>query len=272
MKQPDIIIYMSDQHGAAYTSWGDVKADTPVLEEIKNNGVSFEQAYSPCPLCVPARMSMMSSRLPHRTGVYDNNFTIPNTMPCYTHELVKAGYETVLIGRMHFIGKDQRHGFTKRLAGDITPVSWKKPFGKIISERGKTTSAFSSGGATKLAGAGPSIVTEYDNYVLDTARKYIAKKHDKPQFIVVGTFGPHCPYIADEVLFQKYMERVNEPGFFDENEIPDFVKKNPALAQKMKDENVTSDIAKGCLAAYLAQVERDVYKRQEKSRRKQSPK
>ena len=255
-KKPDIIIYMSDQHGAAYTSWGDVKVNTPVLESIRANGVSFEQAYTPCPLCVPARMSLMSSKLPHETGVYDNNFTLSNITPCFTHSLVEAGYETVLIGRMHFIGKDQRHGFTKRLADDMTPVSWKKPFGKIISERGKTVTAFSSGGATKLVGAGASIVSEYDRYVLDTALDYIAQEHDKPQFIVVGTFGPHCPYIADETMFEKYMECVNEPEFFDENTISDFVKKNPVLAKKMKDEKLTSNIAKGCLAAYLAQIER----------------
>ena len=32
MKQPDILLFMSDQHGADYCSWGDVKVDTPTLD------------------------------------------------------------------------------------------------------------------------------------------------------------------------------------------------------------------------------------------------
>ena len=34
MKQPDILLFMSDQHGADYCSWGDVKVDTPTLDAL----------------------------------------------------------------------------------------------------------------------------------------------------------------------------------------------------------------------------------------------
>jgi hypothetical protein len=37
-----------------------------------------------------------------------------------SYEMSAAGYESVLAGRMHFIGPDQRHGFEKRLVGDVT--------------------------------------------------------------------------------------------------------------------------------------------------------
>ena len=36
MKQPDILLFMSDQHGADYCSWGDVKVDTPTLDAIRS--------------------------------------------------------------------------------------------------------------------------------------------------------------------------------------------------------------------------------------------
>lgn len=255
MKQPDILIYMSDQHGADYCSWGSVKVDTPTLETMKKEGTMFQEAYTACPLCVPARMSMMSSLLPSHNGVYENSYTLSDLTPCFTHALVAAGYETVLIGRMHFTGKDQRHGFTKRLAPDITPVSWKKPFKKMVSERGKTVSAFSTRGATDLVGAGESIVTDYDQMVLDTALDYLKQEHDKPQFILVGTFGPHFPYITDETMYQKYMERVQKPEFFDMDSLPDYVKNLDILYDKVKPENVDWEIAKGCLAAYCGQIE-----------------
>lgn len=255
IQRPDIMIYMSDQHGADYCSWGRTPVDTPVLDEMRKDGVSFEAAYTACPLCVPARMSMMSSLLPSHTGVYENSYTLSNLTPCFTHALVEAGYETVLIGRMHFIGRDQRHGFTKRLASDITPVSWKKPFKKIVEERGKTVSAFSSRGAIDLVGAGESIVTDYDQMVLKTALEYLQEDHEKPQFILVGTFGPHFPYITDKEMYRKYYDRVQKPEYFDIDPVSDYIKENDILNGKRKGEKVDWDIARGCLAAYCGQIE-----------------
>lgn len=254
-KQPDIMIYMSDQHGADFCRWGRVKVDTPVLEEMREHGTSFDAAYTPCPLCVPARMSMMSAKLPSKTGVYENGYTLSNLTPCFTHALAAAGYETVLVGRMHFIGGDQRHGFTRRLAPDITPVSWKKPFGEIVKERGRTVAAFSSKGAVKLAGAGVSIVTDYDRMVVEHALQYLNEEHKKPQFILVGTFGPHFPYITDEEMYRKYYERVGKLGYLYQEQLPEFVGQLPMLEEKVKGSEVTPDIARGCLAAYCGQIE-----------------
>ena len=254
-KQPDILIYMSDQHGADYCSWGNVIVDTPVLQDMAAKGTRFSQAYSPCPLCVPARMSMMSAQLPQNTGVYNNKFTLSNLTPCFTHALVEAGYETVLIGRMHFIGRDQRHGFTKRLAGDVTPVSWKKPFGKIAKERGKTVRAFSPDGSTELVGAGDSIVTDYDRWVLDTAMDYLSQEHEKPQFILVGTFGPHSPYITSSEMYRKYLRQESFPEFFRKGELPEYIKEIPPLNARVRPASLSESDALACRAAYLGLIE-----------------
>ena len=254
-QQPDILIYMSDQHGADYCSWGNVQVDTPVLADMAAHGTRFSQAYSPCPLCVPARMSMMSAQLPQDTGVYNNKFTLSNLTPCFTHSLVEAGYETVLIGRMHFMRRDQRHGFTKRLAGDVTPVSWKKPFGKIAKERGKTVRAFSPEGSTELVGAGDSIVTDYDRYVLETALDYLSEEHEKPQFILVGAFGPHSPYITSPEMYRKYLRPASAPSFFREEELPAYLREVPALNARVRPASLSEEDALACRAAYLGLIE-----------------
>ena len=253
-KQPDILIYMSDQHTSAFSGWGEHKVDTPNLSSLRENGTSFDNAYTSSPLCVPARMSMMSALLPDKTGVYDNNYTLSNLIPCFTHALAAAGYETVLAGRMHFIGNDQRHGFTKRIAPDITPVSWRKPFPAIVKERGRTIKAFSSGGATDYAGTGKSIVTEYDDMVVRKTLEYLSEDHEKPQFILVGTFAPHFPYVADEDMFRKYLPRTGLPAFF--NDCPEYVSMIPPLKAKMKGPETTEEIAIACQALYSALVEK----------------
>lgn len=255
MRQPDILIFMSDQHGSDYSQWGRVKVDTPVLNSMRENGTSFANAYTARPLCVPARMSMMSSLLPSKTGIFDNNYTLPDLTPCFTHSLVEAGYETVLIGRMHFIGKDQRHGFTKRLAADITPTTWNKDFKELMKERGRAVRAFGSECARDLVGAGVSMVSEYDEMVIKSSLKYLNEDHEKPQFILVGTFGPHCPYITSKAMFEKYMSRLEGPNYFESNTLPDYMDHQSLLKARMKGNEVTPEIAKASLAAYCGQIE-----------------
>lgn len=255
MKKPDILIFMSDQHGADYTSWGSVPVDTPVLEQIRREGTSFEAAYTSCPLCVPARMSMMASLLPSSTGIYGNTDVIPNTTPCFTHALVAAGYETVLIGRMHFVGNDQRHGFTKRLASDMTPVSWTVPKEEIKRERGELNACTAEPWCVNYVGAGESPVMHYDRMVVDTALRYLEEEHEKPQFILVGTYGPHFPYITSKELYLKYIDRVKKPSFFEPDELPHYLNGFDVLNRRVKKREVGWEIGKGALAAYCGLIE-----------------
>lgn len=255
-KQPDILVFMSDQHGADYTGWGSVPVDTPNLDAMRQGGVSFDAAYTPCPLCVPARMSMMSGLLPSRTGIFGNNDTLPDMTPCFTHALVAAGYETVLIGRMHFIGRDQRHGFLKRLAPDITPVSWGRPVQALRQERGVLQYTTADIGATEIVGGGESFVEHYDRMVVDKALSYLAEPHDKPQFILVGTYGPHFPYVTGVELYRKYRDRVQLPAFFKAEDQPDYMESIEALRSHMKGAEVDEANALACLATYCGQIER----------------
>ena len=106
---PDILLFISDQHAPQYQAGGQMPVDTPNLAALRGQGTAFDAAYTPCPLCVPARMAMLSGLAPHHTGIFTNNDTLPQTTPTFLHAMAAAGYETVLVGRMHFIGPDQRH-------------------------------------------------------------------------------------------------------------------------------------------------------------------
>ena len=252
MNKPDILLVMSDQHAAYYTGYESGIVDTPVLDELTAEGTRFANHYTSCPLCVPARMSFMTGRMPTKIGVTNNNMTIAETAPTFLFPLVAAGYETVLVGRMHFIGKDLRHGFTKRLGGDMTPTCWAPQWNAMGKERGKEfVSTFSSGGCLNTIGAGESPVRYYDDMVLEKALEYLSILHEKPQCIIVGTFGPHFPYVADKALYEKYKEREFLPANFTDD--PDFIRNNPWLEAHRKD--VDEETAKNAAAAYFALIE-----------------
>ena len=119
----DILLYMSDQHSFGLQGYaGNGIVRTPMLDYLAENGTAMMNASTACPLCVPARAAMISGQLPSNNGVLFNFNAISSDKATFLHSLTVAGYETVLCGRMHFVGPDQRHGYSRRVAGDRTPV------------------------------------------------------------------------------------------------------------------------------------------------------
>jgi len=247
--RPDILVFMSDQHTPYFSGYLGRNVDTPALDALVRDGVNFANTYTTCPLCVPARMSMLSGLMPYRTGIYGNNDTLPTTTPTFLHSLVAVGYETTLIGRMHFVGMDQRHGFTQRIAPDMTPLGWTFPTDKLRAQRGLLATTFADPGALGFVGGGESPVIHYDAMVIDKALAYLRKPHQKPQFILVGTYGSHFPYVSSPQLFRKYYARLRASESF--GEVPPYM--NPLLIARRVP--VTADVARGSAAAYAGLVE-----------------
>lgn len=209
--QPDILLFFSDQHdGRVMGCAGHPVVSTPHLDALAKEGTLFENAYTSCPLCVPARMSLLTGQLPIHTGVYTNRGSIHPEMPTFLHNLALAGYETVLCGRMHFEGDDQFHGFTRRIAGDITPTAIGG-FEERNRELGPMGPTLTELGCIHVVGGGNSPTLEYDRYVTASALEYLSCPHTKPQFIVVGTYGPHFPYVAPPELYEKYLPLTKLP-------------------------------------------------------------
>ncbi len=213
---PDIVIFLSDQHSALVSGPGDVlgheKIDTPTLSDMADKGVHFSQAYTSSPLCVPARLSMLTGKLPSKTGVFSNLTTIPDDQATFIHSMVAKGYEAVLCGRMHFLGHNQRHGFSKRIMGDFLPSMWAWSRDDWIeNEIGEFADSLTIPGSLDIAQGGNSPILEYDRKVIQRAVEYLDESYEKPQLLVIGTYGPHCSYVCPQELFDKYRARVNLP-------------------------------------------------------------
>ena len=63
MSQPDILIFLSDQHSGSVMGCAGADIDTPNLDAIAREGVIFDNAYTPCPL-IPV---FISTRIPFPT-------------------------------------------------------------------------------------------------------------------------------------------------------------------------------------------------------------
>ncbi len=115
-QKPNILYIMADQMAAPLQKFNNPNSviKTPHLDELARTGINFSSAYCNSPLCAPSRFTMCSGQLPSKIGGYDNASILGPEVPTYAHYLRREGYETVLAGKMHFIGPDQLHGFEQR--------------------------------------------------------------------------------------------------------------------------------------------------------------
>jgi len=212
-KRPNILVIMSDQHAPnTMACAGDPVIRTPNLDRLAAQGMRFTNAYCPSPLCVPSRMSFMSGRYPSRNQVWTNQATLSSTVPTWAHTLGIAGYETALIGRMHFLGPDQRHGFMQRPIGEGPARHPGTPeLGGPRYTRLPQATAGQKRHSFEYAGRGSSFYQHYDSDVTDAACRFLRKRSDaeKPFAAVTGFMLPHCPYIGRKDLFDYYYERVS---------------------------------------------------------------
>lgn len=247
-EKPDILLFLSDQHsGNLLGVVGDTVVQTPHIDALAADGCRFESAYTSCPLCVPARTSFLTGLLPSKTGIFTNQGAIPSDMTTFVTALAADGYETVLCGRMHFMGPDQRHGFTKRIGADICPAQWGFD-GSVRQDLGVLKGTMNEQGCLNAVGYGNSNVLDYDREVVDIAISYLQEIHEKPQCIVVGTYGPHFPYVAPKKLYQEYREQVRLP----ESLTQGFDYEIPMLAHRQRD--FDSELFLDARAAYYAMI------------------
>ena len=121
----EVLLFCSDQHTASVSGFmGDPIVRTPNLDRLAREGVVFDNAYTSCPLCAPARASLMTGRIPSKMEMFNNACDYRSSEITFAHLTALAGYDSVLIGRMHFNGMDFHHGFTRRVGQDITGSYW----------------------------------------------------------------------------------------------------------------------------------------------------
>ncbi len=116
MPNPNILFIFTDQQRSdTIHSGGNPVIKTPHLDRLVREGTLFSSAYTPSPVCVPARCSLILGQYPHNTGCADNGHRMPEDRPTFMQALSEANYRTHGIGKMHFNPAPQAlRGFQSR--------------------------------------------------------------------------------------------------------------------------------------------------------------
>ncbi len=197
-RSPNILLIQVDQLAASFLpAYGNHVAKTPHLDALAGRSVIFDAAYTNFALCAPSRFSMLSGRLASEIGAFDNGAEFVSSTPTFAHYLRAAGYHTALVGKMHFVGADQLHGFDERLTTDIYPSSfgWTGDWTQVREEHSNDARSFEL--------AGPLLRTvqmDYDDEVAHRSKRKLydlargSIDDDRPWLVTASFTHPHDPY------------------------------------------------------------------------------
>lgn len=205
-KRPNIVFILADQlrydfmscNGASFIS-------TPHIDSLAQQGVRYTRAYSAHPLCVPARVSLLTGMDAIKNGVLDNGqFLRPDHAACGIHtwpeKLNASGYYTAAIGKMHFYPWDLRLGFQYRaIAEDKRWVHIRDDYYHYLAAHdlrkyhgNEHEGYYENKGA--IINRLPLEFT-VDRFVGQEACRFIREHgQEQPFAMMVGFPGPHCPY------------------------------------------------------------------------------
>ncbi|GAI17889.1 unnamed protein product, partial [marine sediment metagenome] len=208
--------------------------DTPAINALAANGMTFTNAYSNGPNCAPTRACLLTGLYPPRHGIYtvnssargksalrkiipiENKTILDTSFVTIAEILAKNGYSTISIGKWHLgndsIGLPQSQGFDENVGGYHLgyPRSYFSPYHNPYLSDGQEG--------------------EYlTDRLTDEAIDFIEKNKDNPFFLYLPHYAVHTPLQAKDSLISVFR-----------NKEPDGGQNNPVYAAMIKslDESV----------------------------------
>ncbi len=194
--KPNIVMYFSDQQRADTCGcYGQKLAITPNLDQLAKEGIKFENAFSPQPVCGPCRALFQTGKWPTETGCFRNNIMLPSEVKTLGSYMEEAGYETAYIGKWH-LASDGELEQKPTIDHTITAIPKELRGGYTGFWRASDVLEFTSHG--------------YDGYVFDENNNRIdfkgyrcdcltdmaleffdQRKEEKPFFMTISHIEPH---------------------------------------------------------------------------------
>ena len=205
-RPPNIVFLFPDQLRRDFLScFGARFIETPNIDWIAERGVLYENAYSASPICVPARIALLTGMNAVRNGVTDNLHTLRQDyrecgIRTWPEILGAAGYHTAAVGKMHFYPWDRLHGFRYRVACE--DKQWaliRDDYYHYLKDHGFGKPGWSDyGDYLERKGVAHTDVPwehSWDRFTGREARRFIdAHGREGPFALMVGFPGPHDPY------------------------------------------------------------------------------
>ncbi len=214
MKKNNFLIVLTDQQRFdTIAAAGYPYMQTPNLDRLVNEGCLFKNAYSPNPICIPARHCLITGMTPRFHGYY-GNFNQPisdSGIPTIARTMSDNGWHTAALGKSHFVPPTEHHGYNELLLMEELPEDIEDDeYLKFLRKKGYEELRNIHGVRTMLYHE-PQIslvpdechgTTWLGNYAAD----WIKRNSHRPWLLTLGWIKPHPPWNIPESQADRYKD------------------------------------------------------------------
>jgi choline-sulfatase len=202
----NLLILMGDEHNRDFLGCaGHPVVKTPNLDRLAERGTRFTVAYTPSPICVPARASLQCGRLVSQIGAWDSVTPYRGRPESWGHRVRAAGSRCLSFGKLHFKTSDEDNGFDP----EILPMHIWKGIGwptALLRDDPPVSEACRE--YAEQLGPGRCSYTDFDEQVSARAARWIAeegmKDEGRPWTAFVSLTAPHYPLLVPEPFWEPY--------------------------------------------------------------------
>ena len=202
----NVLVIMSDEHDPRHMGCsGSPIVKTPHLDALAARGTRFRNAYTPSPICVPARAAFATGRRVFEARLWDNASPYYGQLQGWGHLLQQRGVRVESVGKLHYrqqgdpAGFDVEHLPMHVLGGyGMVWASIRDPYLKRAN--GKRMLG-------EEIGRGDSPYTQYDEAVTERTVQWLheaGQRGGEPFALYVGLVAPHFPLLAPARFFDLY--------------------------------------------------------------------
>lgn len=188
-----VLTIISDEHSyQAIHRAGSEYAVSPNIDSLIDNGINFSNAYSPCPVCAPARASWFTGQYVNRIGTWDNSTPFDGTVPSISSCLTKEGVPVYYFGKTHFHYQGA-YDFTE---GDMLGYLESPDLGCYYRDSGKAR----LGAEKRFQKIGIKTEPNFDDKVVAKVLSWLDENKDRKDDWVlnVGLLKPHFPFYVKQ--------------------------------------------------------------------------
>jgi len=217
MNNKNLLFIFCDQQRYDCVGFSGIRpVKTPNIDKIAKNGAWFNNAYTPIPVCAPARQSLICGKRPESFGgLWNFNIThpvreVPNDGYLYPKHLKETGYNTAFFGKWNVSASilPEKYGFDISVSDGEINKEINKKYGDILYPNG----IFGDGSPVDLEDSHTHVLAKRTNEIMNDF-----VKQNKPWFINVDFSEPHLPCRPSKPFDTMYNpEDIEKWGSFDD--------------------------------------------------------
>lgn len=215
LRPPNVVVIMADQLKAtASRLYSPTGTATPALARLAAEGVRYENAFTPHPLCVPARVSLWTGQYPHAHGSRDNQTPMPAGAAHAFKVWREAGFATALIGKDHCFQSPEDQalfdvwceiGHEGLLAGrPARGMPWFRPEERVSAAHAARRAMPRQAPAVSYAVTDHPLEDYSTGLVAGQTARYLEERaaEQRPFALWVSFPDPHTPYEVPRAYFE----------------------------------------------------------------------